>query len=326
MNMLQKYRSAQILVGSLATSIVLFPIAAQAATFNFTGSIDAFTVPTTGVYTIDALAAQGGGGGGRGGEISGNFQLNAGEILSILVGGAGRDGSTGFGSGGGGGSFVVLNGAPLVIAGGGGGVNRNGFGGFSGGGGGFVSNGENGTGFGVANGNISSGGGGGISFLNGGSGGTGDIITNRVGVPIAINNGIGGFGGGGGGGVNGGGGGGGFLGGNGFSGGGGSIVGTIRGGNGGNGGSFVVNSGGFGAIANDIGGGNGATGAYDPNRLATISSLVTRDGNNSGNGRVTIDLVATATAVPEPLTVIGTIIGGTAAMRMRRKLKSIVEK
>jgi hypothetical protein len=48
---------------------------------------------------------------------------------------------------------------------------------------------------------------------------------------------------------------------------------------------------------------------------------------NRFNGRVTIDFLrATApTAVPEPLTIIGTIIGGTAAMRMRKKLKSTGE-
>jgi hypothetical protein len=34
---------------------------------------------------------------------------------------------------------------------------------------------------------------------------------------------------------------------------------------------------------------------------------------------------ATVQSVPEPLTVIGTIIGGTVAMRMRKKLKSTGE-
>ena len=33
----------------------------------------------------------------------------------------------------------------------------------------------------------------------------------------------------------------------------------------------------------------------------------------------------TPTAVPEPFTIIGTIIGGTAAFRMRKKLKAIAE-
>ena len=35
-----------------------------------------------------------------------------------------------------------------------------------------------------------------------------------------------------------------------------------------------------------------------------------------------VDTRATATAVPEPFTVIGSIIGGTAAFRMRKKLKA----
>jgi hypothetical protein len=33
----------------------------------------------------------------------------------------------------------------------------------------------------------------------------------------------------------------------------------------------------------------------------------------------------TPTAVPEPFTIIGTIIGGTAAFRMRKKLKAITK-
>lgn len=48
---------------------------------------------------------------------------------------------------------------------------------------------------------------------------------------------------------------------------------------------------------------------------------------NSGNSFVGLDNVQistqnSATAVPEPFTVIGTFIGGTAALRMRKKLKS----
>jgi hypothetical protein len=42
--------------------------------------------------------------------------------------------------------------------------------------------------------------------------------------------------------------------------------------------------------------------------------------NPSPNG--SFSLVATATAVPEPFTIIGTIVGGTAAFRMRKKLSS----
>ncbi|WP_295616487.1 hypothetical protein [Chamaesiphon sp. GL140_3_metabinner_50] len=55
MYLLQKYRSAQILLGSIASSVLFLQIAAQAAIFNFTGSIDTFNVTTTGVYQIDAF-------------------------------------------------------------------------------------------------------------------------------------------------------------------------------------------------------------------------------------------------------------------------------
>ena len=34
---------------------------------------------------------------------------------------------------------------------------------------------------------------------------------------------------------------------------------------------------------------------------------------------------STPTAVPEPFTIIGTIIGGTAAFRMRKKLKAVAK-
>ncbi|WP_396133686.1 PEP-CTERM sorting domain-containing protein [Chamaesiphon sp. OTE_75_metabat_556] len=33
--------------------------------------------------------------------------------------------------------------------------------------------------------------------------------------------------------------------------------------------------------------------------------------------------VSAATAAPEPFTIIGTLVGGTAAIRMRKKLKSV---
>jgi hypothetical protein len=40
----------------------------------------------------------------------------------------------------------------------------------------------------------------------------------------------------------------------------------------------------------------------------------------SGAGNIT---AGAATAAPEPFTIIGTLVGGTAAMRMRKKLKSV---
>jgi hypothetical protein len=43
----------------------------------------------------------------------------------------------------------------------------------------------------------------------------------------------------------------------------------------------------------------------------------------SGNYAGRYDVIASTTAVPEPFTVIGTIVGGTAAFRMRKKLANI---
>jgi len=102
-------------------------------TYSYTGGAVTYTVKTTGVYDITAYGAQGGSGdafGGKGAEIGGDFTLQAGTVLRIVVGGQGTYGiGSNFSSGGGGGSFVIetSNGAsqshtPLVIAGGGGGT------------------------------------------------------------------------------------------------------------------------------------------------------------------------------------------------------------
>jgi hypothetical protein len=75
--------------------------------FTFTGSLVDFTVPTTDTYQILAFGAQVGSGstnfwlsschwtGGKGAEIGGDFNLIAGEILEIAVGGEGQDNDTG---------------------------------------------------------------------------------------------------------------------------------------------------------------------------------------------------------------------------------------
>ena len=91
--------------------------------------IQIWTVPSSGLYSIEALGAQGGGSnGGLGASITGEFFLNGGDVLHIVVGQQGlEDPASPNGVGGGGGSFVVK--APalaigdiLVIAGGGGGA------------------------------------------------------------------------------------------------------------------------------------------------------------------------------------------------------------
>lgn len=105
---------------------------ASIADFAYTGSIVTWTVPTTGVYAIDAFGAQGGYGpidgttnfqGGRGAELVGDFTFSAGTVLQIAVGGKGSSTANNYNGGGGGGTFVVsIGGSPLLVAGGGGGV------------------------------------------------------------------------------------------------------------------------------------------------------------------------------------------------------------
>ena len=97
--------------------------------------IQTWTVPSSGSYTIEAYGAQGGPGAtyavgnpGNGAYMKGTFDLNAGDILHILVGqkGSYTSYSNYYGGGGGGGTFVAkgsnLNvSLPLIVAGGGGG-------------------------------------------------------------------------------------------------------------------------------------------------------------------------------------------------------------
>jgi hypothetical protein len=148
---LQKYRSTRILLGLLAKpvsmgivasagAILCSPTASSAANFNlnagnnnsgvfnFTREIDNVTISTTGLYALDVFGAEGGSNGffrtgGKGDKAKGNISLDAGTILSILVGQRGENGLSGsnggtFGGGGGGGaSFVVtvLNGTPTPL-------------------------------------------------------------------------------------------------------------------------------------------------------------------------------------------------------------------
>lgn len=158
--------------------------------------IQQWVAPVTGTYIIEAAGAQGFGNfGGRGAVMTGEFNLNAGDVLNILVG---QEGGCCIGSGtnqhgGGGGSFVVdATNNPLIVAGGGGGswassfnaitdapITQNGNNGFDG-----PTNGNGGVGGNGGQSVASTGGGGGfltdatlpntpggLSFLNGGQGG-----------------------------------------------------------------------------------------------------------------------------------------------------------
>ncbi len=99
------------------------------STVTSSNGIQLWTVPSSGLYSIQALGAQGGGSnGGLGANIQGEFFLNGGDVLHIVVGQQGLvDPASPNGVGGGGGSFVVKAPAAavgdiLVIAGGGGGA------------------------------------------------------------------------------------------------------------------------------------------------------------------------------------------------------------
>lgn len=96
-----------------------------------TGSIQTWTVPSSGLFYIEACGAQGGTGsrdgiGGKGAKVSGEFYLEGDQVIEILVGQQGSYDGNPEGPSGGGGTFVCKQGAEdeddiLLIAGGGGG-------------------------------------------------------------------------------------------------------------------------------------------------------------------------------------------------------------
>jgi hypothetical protein len=285
---------ALFLAGASALAILAGAAEANAATtvFNFTGGLQTFIAPVTGVYEIDAFGASGGGNhhvpGGLGAEVSGDVLLTQGDNLTILVGGRGSA-NVGDSGGGGGGSFIFYESAGLLAAVGGGG------GGAGYGGGARAPGGPGLAGSGGGDGGGSNGGAGG-AHGTGGSGGTyrayeggGGAGVNspggdgagfhsgsggaqwKGGAAGSFGSGAGGYGGGGGGAYNAaGGGGGGFSGG---GGGGSSPYGASSGGGGG--GSFLAS-------------------------LVTHPMLTA--GVHSGDGSISITFPAAAAAVPEPST------------------------
>ncbi len=266
------------------------------ATFGYAYGTQTFTATTGGTYRITAYGGQGGyatnprtmESGGEGAEVSGVFQLVAGETLTIVTGGVGLPGYGSDGGGGGGGTFVIetYDGSSavhtrLLIAGGGGG---GGFGtaGYSAGAPG--SSGSGGNDHGGAGSTYKGYGGGGGGGYNGGAGGGEKFTTKEVGK--AGNNGsgssgyyrggsgyvgtgtpsgagYGGYGGGGGGGLFGGGGG---------------------------GGGYGGGVGGAGGGSNYASHGGGGGGSFDGGTQPTLVS-----GENGGAGSVVI------TADPSPL-------------------------
>ena len=106
-------------------------IAGRTATFNYTGTVQTWTVPA-GItsISIDARGAQGGGSnggaGGFGARMTGTYSVTPGDVLNIVVGQQGLlqvGGNAQNSSGGGGGTFVYKTSGPTlyVAAGGGGG-------------------------------------------------------------------------------------------------------------------------------------------------------------------------------------------------------------
>lgn len=196
-----------------------------------TGTIQNWTVPSTGLYTIEVWGAQGGQGtgytqyaNGKGARMRGTFSLTSGTVLKILVGQQGPSGT--YDGGGGGGTFVTDNSNnPLIIAGGGGGSSYSGAGvdavttnagtaGASGGTGGTSGLGGSSAGYAGAGGGLTTNGGygpsssstctGGISFIGNGNGGC-TVSTTTGGYGGGGGTHGGGWGGGGGGGYSGGG-------------------------------------------------------------------------------------------------------------------------
>jgi hypothetical protein len=158
--------------------------------FDYSGGAQTFTVPD-GVFGLDAVACGGQGGdafgtlaGGLGGRARASVGVSTGEVLAIVVGGAGAGAAGGFNGGGdgfpadpevgggGGASDVRHGGAGLehrvVVGGGGGGGSDGGEGGDGGG-----ANGQNG-------GQAVLGGGGGTQVA-GGIGGPGDLWSGTAG-------------------------------------------------------------------------------------------------------------------------------------------------
>jgi hypothetical protein len=275
---------------------------AKAATtwiFDYTDGVQTYDVTETGVYDITAYGAQGGSSptqnsyyrlwasGGLGAEIGGDITLNAGQTLTILVGGKGGDGPA-YSSynyyAGGGATYVVSDpGLPLLVAGGGGGAGSAdaGYGGSyyyssfigAGPGGGYTGN----SGDYAGEGGEGSGGGGGGGYgvdSGGGDGGLGGVASGDGGYY--------GFSSTGGGGYNGGiAAGGTFP----LQGGAGAGSGGDGGAGGGSGGESGVGGGGAGFTGGTIGyGGSSFLGG-------SMTELVSIAGENTGNGYVTIESV-----------------------------------
>jgi hypothetical protein len=263
-------------------------------TFNYSGSIQNFTVPS-GVTSLtgEARGAQGGASGsnpgGLGARIQGTVNVTSGQVLQILVGEQGVAGTQG---GGGGGTFLVSpSNSPLIIAGGGGGAHYDTYSAMSTNAHGAIGNNGN-NGIQGISGNVSGtggtlgqGGSTGVTYSADGSGGGGLLTNGQDGSPATggrafVNGGAGGSGAGTGGR-------------GGFGGGGGGDWSSWTGGGGGGG-----YSGGGGGDYFGCGGGGGSFNAG--------SNQTNTAGFQSGNGQIVVSWSGTgctSTLVPVTVTI-----------------------
>jgi hypothetical protein len=100
-------------------------VAAQPTVFNYTGTVQTYTVPAgMTAISIEAIGAQGGASGGLGANMYGEFTVTPGQVLNVIVGQEGQlqiGGNFQNSAGGGGGSFVYDASNVLFIAAAGGG-------------------------------------------------------------------------------------------------------------------------------------------------------------------------------------------------------------
>lgn len=88
----------------------------ESQAFSYTGKVQEFIAPFSGLYMLEVWGARGGGyssyfSGGKGGRSRGFILLNAGDKLFVVVGGKGTDGGTAGGyNGGGTGTIAYHNG------------------------------------------------------------------------------------------------------------------------------------------------------------------------------------------------------------------------
>lgn len=114
---------AQLNTAYLATNL-------NGSVTSLTG-IQQFTIPSAGIYRIEARGAQGAAAGaaagGLGARMIGDFTFTVGTVLKIVVGQQGLGSSFGAGGGGGGSYIATITNSPLVVAGGGSGAGDTGF-------------------------------------------------------------------------------------------------------------------------------------------------------------------------------------------------------